>query len=82
LIQALRSMENHGRFLNMTYDPYFHGMLEGHSSTVNGVAVTADEKRAVSASHDRTLKEWGSGKCPGYRQASLRCSAKLLRVRW
>ncbi len=32
--------------------------LEGHSDRVNGVAVTADGKRAVSASYDMTLKVW------------------------
>ena len=30
--------------------------LEGHSNLVYGVAVTRDEKRAVSASEDNTLK--------------------------
>jgi WD40 repeat protein len=33
-------------------------MLEGHSGTVVGVAVTPDGKRAVSASADNTLKVW------------------------
>ena len=32
--------------------------LEGHSSSVSGVAVTPDGKRAVSASWDKTLKVW------------------------
>jgi WD40 repeat protein len=32
--------------------------LEGHSARVHGVAVTADGKRAVSASEDHTLKVW------------------------
>ena len=32
--------------------------LAGHSSSVNGVAVTADGRRAVSASGDNTLKVW------------------------
>jgi WD40 repeat protein len=32
--------------------------LEGHASSVNGVAVTPDGKRAVSASGDHTLKVW------------------------
>jgi WD40 repeat protein len=32
--------------------------LAGHSSTVYGVAVTPDGKRAVSASWDKTLKVW------------------------
>ena len=32
--------------------------LEGHSDSVNGVAVTPDGKRAVSASWDKTLKVW------------------------
>ena len=32
--------------------------LEGHSGSVNGVTVTADGKRAVSASSDKTLKVW------------------------
>ena len=32
--------------------------LAGHSDDVNGVAVTPDGKRAVSASDDRTLKVW------------------------
>jgi WD40 repeat protein len=32
--------------------------LFGHSDAVFGVAVTADGKRAVSASGDRTLKVW------------------------
>jgi hypothetical protein len=32
--------------------------LVGHSDAVFGVAVTADGKRAVSASHDKTLKVW------------------------
>jgi NB-ARC domain/TIR domain/APAF-1 helical domain/WD domain, G-beta repeat len=32
--------------------------LEGHASSVEGVAVTPDGMRAVSASDDRTLKVW------------------------
>ena len=32
--------------------------LEGHSDWVNGVAVTPDGRRAVSASGDKTLKVW------------------------
>ena len=32
--------------------------LEGHTDVVNGVAVTPDGKRAVSASRDKTLKVW------------------------
>jgi WD40 repeat protein len=32
--------------------------LEGHSGSVNGVAVTPDGRRAVSASDDKTLKVW------------------------
>jgi len=32
--------------------------LEGHSDWVNGVAVSPDGRRAVSASFDETLKVW------------------------
>jgi WD40 repeat protein len=32
--------------------------LEGHTASVSGVAVTADGKRAVSASWDQTVKVW------------------------
>jgi WD40 repeat protein len=32
--------------------------LEGHFDYVNGVAVTADGKRALSASGDKTVKVW------------------------
>ena len=32
--------------------------LDGHSAAVNGVAVTPDGRRAVSASEDNTLKVW------------------------
>src|SRR4028119_1285081 len=32
--------------------------LEGHSNSVNAVAVTADGKRAISGSSDNTLKIW------------------------
>ena len=32
--------------------------LEGHTGGVNAVALTADGKRAVSASWDKTLKVW------------------------
>jgi WD40 repeat protein len=32
--------------------------LNGHSSSVNAVAVTADGKRAISGSYDNTLKVW------------------------
>jgi len=32
--------------------------LEGHSDVVDGVAVTPDGRRAVSASQDKTLKVW------------------------
>ena len=32
--------------------------LEGHSDSVNAVAVTADGKRAISGSDDNTLKVW------------------------
>ncbi len=35
--------------------------LEGHSAPVSGVAVTADGKRAISASDDNTLKVWDLG---------------------
>src|SRR4028118_1574771 len=33
--------------------------LEGHSNSVNAVAVTADGKRAISGSFDKTIKVWG-----------------------
>jgi WD40 repeat protein len=33
-------------------------ILEGHSSYVTGVAITADGRRAVSASVDHTLRVW------------------------
>ena len=32
--------------------------LQGHSNSVYAVAVTADDKRAISGSFDNTLKEW------------------------
>ncbi len=32
--------------------------LTGHSDRVNGVAMSADGRRAVSASRDKTLKVW------------------------
>ena len=32
--------------------------LNGHSSSVNAVAVTADGKRAISGSNDNTIKVW------------------------
>jgi WD40 repeat protein len=32
--------------------------FEGHSSGVNGVAISADGRRAISASYDNTLKVW------------------------
>lgn len=32
--------------------------LEGHAGGVNAVALTPDGRRAVSASHDKTLKVW------------------------
>src|SRR5262249_10856291 len=35
------------------------GTLEGHSSSVLGVAVTSNGKLAVSASMDNTVKVWG-----------------------
>src|ERR1043166_5022872 len=44
--------------------------LAGHSDSVNGVAVTADGRRAVSASSDRTLKIWDlDGERPGIAHA-------------
>ena len=42
-------------------DPPGTGLLRtlaGHSGSVNGVAVTPDGRRAVSASADKTLKVW------------------------
>ena len=33
-------------------------ILKGHSGAVYGVAVTPDGARAVSASHDNTLRVW------------------------
>ena len=35
-----------------------HTLLTGHSEQINGVALTGDGRRAVSASADRTLKVW------------------------
>jgi WD40 repeat protein len=32
--------------------------LKGHRSSVNGVAITPDGRRAVSASQDNTLRVW------------------------
>ena len=32
--------------------------LEGHSRSVNGVAITPDGRRAVSGSRDHTLRVW------------------------
>jgi WD40 repeat protein len=32
--------------------------LKGHTNSVNAVAVTADGRRAVSASADQTLRLW------------------------
>ncbi|MEP6524102.1 hypothetical protein NDA07_20355 [Microcoleus vaginatus DQ-U2] len=32
--------------------------LNGHTSSVNAVAVTADGKRAISGSDDKTIKVW------------------------
>jgi WD40 repeat protein len=49
------------RPLQATLDPPGTGLLgtlEGHSHPVNGVAVSLDGRRAVSASSDRTLKVW------------------------
>lgn len=39
--------------------------LEGHSSAVRSVAVSKDEKRAVSGSHDRSIRLWDleTGQC-------------------
>jgi WD domain, G-beta repeat len=49
--------------------------LEGHSDRVNGVAVTADGRRAVSASWDNTLKVWDldTGSC----LATFTCDAHV-----
>jgi sugar lactone lactonase YvrE len=33
-------------------------VIEAHSSVIRGIAVTPDGKRAISASHDRTIKLW------------------------
>ena len=47
--------------------------LEGHSDWVAGVAVTADGRRAVSASWDKTLKVWDleTGACCARSKATL-----------
>jgi WD40 repeat protein len=50
--------------------------LEGHSSYVSAVAVTADGKRAVSASGDKTLKVWDLES--GLPVASFHCDASVL----
>ena len=34
-------------------------VLEGHEGLVNGVAITPDGTRVVSASSDQTLRVWG-----------------------
>ena len=33
-------------------------LLEGHTNSVDSVAITADGKRAVSGSKDHTVKVW------------------------
>ncbi len=50
--------------------------LEGHSDSVYGVAVTADGKRAVSASGDKTLKVWDLE--TGMLLATFHCDASAL----
>src|ERR1700680_3416299 len=44
--------------------------LPGHSDGVNGVALSGDEGRAVSASSDRTLKVWDVESGQGLRTLS------------
>ncbi|MGI9107720.1 MAG: TIR domain-containing protein [Pyrinomonadaceae bacterium] len=46
-------------------DPQSGKVLKGHTSYVLQVAVTPDERRIVSGSHDKTLRVWDadSGKC-------------------
>ena len=50
--------------------------LEGHSDWVLGVAVTADGKRAVSASWDHRLKVWDLSS--GHALATFSCDARAL----
>jgi WD40 repeat protein len=54
--------------------------LEGHAADVSGVAVTADGKRADSASGDNTLKMWDleSGVC----LATFQCDASVGCCAW
>ena len=54
--------------------------LEGHSASVYGVAVTADGKRAVSASGDKTLKVWDLE--PRQRAAHARRPLWLASMAW
>ncbi len=53
--------------------------LSGHTSLVNGVAVTPDGRRAISASGDKTLKVWeletGSAIATFVCDSPLRCCA-------
>jgi WD40 repeat protein len=50
--------------------------LEGHADSVRGVAVTADGRRAASASGDHTLKVWDLAS--GMVLATFTCDAPLL----
>jgi hypothetical protein len=50
--------------------------LEGHSADVSGVAVTADGKRAISASLDKTLKVWELDS--GLPFATFQCDASAI----
>jgi WD40 repeat protein len=68
LVRTVRIIPNRGQFISTLLDGSItlwnleassdEPLVENHADRVMGIAITHDEKRAISVSHDETMKIW------------------------